>query len=203
MELYTTSTSPFGLMARIVILEKDLAERVQTIEAQTRTVGSPYYEINPSGRVPYLICDDGTGFEETQLICAYLDHLVGQPSLGHPSGRDGWESRRLEALARSMLDGVSVWSRELTRVPHEQSPTIIAHETERARRMAETWEQEIMHPMMNGPLNMAQLTLAVTLNVEHLIDGFEIRGKCPNLSSWTTRVAQRPSFQQLLPDLEI
>ena len=188
-------------MAQIVIFEKNLGKQVQVLNAQTRAEGSPYYKINPSGRVPYLICEDGTGLEESQLICSYLDHLEGSPILNHPLGADEWESRRLEALARSMLDGVSVWSRELKRAPNEQSPTIIAHETERTRRMTQIWEREIGNTIMNGPLNMPQLTLAVTLNIEHRLDGFEVKGRCPQLSAWAGRVAERPSFKKLLPRL--
>lgn len=203
MELHTTPTSPFGLMARIVILEKGLSERVPVIEAKTRTIDSPYYRINPSGRVPYLILDDGTGLEESQLICAYLDHLDGAPMLDHPPlpSPDGWDSRRLEALARSLLDGISVWGRELNRAPDERSPTTVAHETARAKRMIDAWESEIAHPLMNGPLNMAQLTLAVALNIEGKLDGFDFRGSHPKLTAWAGNMAPRRSFRELLPHL--
>jgi len=90
-------------MARIVVLEKQLGGRVEVIFAKTRTKGSPYYDINPSGRVPYLVRDDDIGMEESALICAYLDQLDGKPTLGLPLG---WEGRRLEALARSLTDGL-------------------------------------------------------------------------------------------------
>mgnify|MGYP006169889757 CR=1 FL=1 len=43
-----------------------------------------------------------------------------------PSGEDEWEALRLEALARSMLDGLAVWMRELRRPPNERSPTTTA-----------------------------------------------------------------------------
>src|SRR4051794_29889364 len=59
MKLYVTYTSPYARLARILVLEKGLADRVEIIEAKTRTPGSPYYQINPSGRVPYLIDDAG------------------------------------------------------------------------------------------------------------------------------------------------
>ncbi|MFZ1152066.1 MAG: glutathione S-transferase N-terminal domain-containing protein [Xanthobacteraceae bacterium] len=77
MKLYVTFTSPYARLARILVLEKALEDRVDIIEAKTRVAGSPYYQINPSGRVPYLINDDGVGMEDSQLICAYLDSLDG------------------------------------------------------------------------------------------------------------------------------
>ena len=64
MKLYVTPGSPYARMARIVVLEKGLEKRVEVIVAQTRKADSPYYRINPSGRVPYLLRDDGVGMEE-------------------------------------------------------------------------------------------------------------------------------------------
>ena len=201
MKLYTTPTSPFGLMAQIVIFEKGLTDRVQVIMAKTRTVDSHYYKINPSGRVPYLILEDGRGLEESQLICAYLDQMAGTPVLDHFPTPKSWDLWRLEALARSLLDSVSVWSRELKRAVNEQSPTIIAHETERVRRMLDVWEHEITNPLMNGSLNMAQLTLAVTLNIECRLRGFEVKQEHVHLRKWKKIIAARPSFSALLPCL--
>ena len=134
MKLYITPGSPYARMARIVVLEKGLGSRVETVVAKTRAADSPYYAINPSGRVPYLVRDDGVGMEESALICAYLDRLDGKPAFDPPGGDEQWEARRLEALARSMLDGLSVWGREILRPENERSPGVIEHEAERARR---------------------------------------------------------------------
>ena len=84
MKLYVTYTSPYARLARIVVAEKGLENRVEILEAKTRTPDSPYYQINPSGRVPYLVDDAGRGMEDSQLICAYLDGLDGKPRLHHP-----------------------------------------------------------------------------------------------------------------------
>ena len=117
MKLHITPGSPYARMARIVVLEKDLQDRVEIVTAKTRTAGSPYYSINPSGRVPYLVTDDGVGLEESAVICAYLDRLDGKPRF---HGDDSWEARRLEALARSLLDGLAVWRREILRLVVEE-----------------------------------------------------------------------------------
>jgi len=51
MKLYVTFTSPYARLARIVVLEKGLHDRVEVIAAQTRVADSPYYKINPSGQL--------------------------------------------------------------------------------------------------------------------------------------------------------
>ena len=84
MKLYITPGSPYARMARIVVLEKGLEGQVEVIRAKTRVADSPYYGVNPSGRVPYLVREDGVGMEESALICAYLDHLDGRPAFQLP-----------------------------------------------------------------------------------------------------------------------
>jgi len=199
MKLYVTPGSPYARMARIVLIEKGLESRVEVVFAQTRTAGSPYYQINPSGRVPYLVRDDGVGMEESALICDYFDRLEGNPVFRLPAGAEGWEARRLEALARSLMDGLSVWLRELYRPPNERSPGVIRHETDRAARMVELWEREIERPYMRGALNMAQLTLACALGIEARNPHLDWRSGHPGLSKWYDRLAARPSFAATAP----
>lgn len=185
-------------MVRMLILEKGLQDRVEVIFAKTRTAGSPYYEINPSGRVPYLVRDDGVGMEESALISDYLDRLDGKPAF-LPVG-DIWEYRRVEALARSFLDGLAVWLRELYRPENERSPTLIRHEIARSERLLDLWERkEIDHPLLRGPLNMIQLTLACSLGLEVRNPDFRWRDGRPKLTAWFERIAARPSWAATAP----
>ena len=199
MKLYATPGSPYARMVRILVIEKGLQSRVEVIFAQTRSAGSPYYQINPSGRVPYLVRDDGVGLEESALICDWLDQLDGKPAFGLPAGEAAWEARRLEGLARSLMDGLAVWLRELYRPENERSPGVIRHEADRAARLLALWEREIAHPYMRGPLNMAQLTLACALGLEARNRDFEWRSGHPRLLDWYRPIAARPSFQATAP----
>ena len=200
MKLYITPLSPYARFARIVVLEKGLEDRVDIIPAQTRVADSPYYPINPSGRVPYLIRDDGIGMEESALICSYLDHLEGAPAFALPAGDRAWEVWRLEALARSLLDGLTVWGRELRHRPEqERSPTIIEHERRRSGRMADVWEREIENPLMHGRLNMAQITMACALQYGSHVLGLEWRPGHPKLARWLDVVSARPSVAFTAP----
>ena len=198
MKLYVTQLSPFARMARIVVHEKGLQDRVEIVAAQTRTADSPYYGINPSGRVPYLVRDDGVGMEESELICAWL----GRPQFAIPAA-DDWELRRLYGFARSMVDGVSVWNRELARPENERSPTVIAHEAARAARMADLWEKEIEHPLLRRPFDLLQLTLGCCLALEARNPAFRWREGRPKLVRWFEPIAARPSFIATAPSLPL
>lgn len=60
IKLYITLTSPYARLARAVVIEKNLGDRVIVMPIQTRTPDGPLYAINASGRVPTLFTDDGT-----------------------------------------------------------------------------------------------------------------------------------------------
>jgi glutathione S-transferase len=202
MKLHITPGSPYARMARIVVIEKMLEDRVEVVLAKTRTPDSPYYKLNPSGRVPFLERDDGAGYEDSPLICLYLDHLDGKPALHPDDSAAGWECRRLEAMARSMLDGLSVWGREIIYRPQEmRSEMILAHETARALRMVDTFEKEADHPVFTGPLNIAQITLGCALdgpNAPNVCDQ-KWRASHPRLAAWAETIAARPSFTATRP----
>lgn len=200
MKLYFTDGSPYARIVRVLILEKGLTERVELIPATVRVADSPYYAINPSGRVPWFVRDDGVGMEDSALICAWLDQVDGQPGFRWTEDDSGWEGRRLEALARSMLDGLAVWGRELARPENERSPTILRHEAARCRRLADVWEQgEIDHALMRGPLNLAQLTLACGLGFAARFPALDWRTGHPRLCEWFADISRRPSLAATVP----
>lgn len=199
MKLYVTLSSPYARMARAMLIEKRLEKRVDVVPAQTRAPDSPYYAINPSGRVPYLVTDDGTGLEGSQLICDFLDQLDGKPQFAAPAGPAAIEYRRLDEIARSLLDGLSVWVREELRPPEDRSASIIEQERRREARLADFWEAAIDHPMMTGAFNLPQLTLACALLIEQRPAVLHWRENRPRLSDWADRQAVRPSLAQTCP----
>jgi len=195
MKLYITPMSPYARLARIVVIEKELGDRVEIIQAKTRSVGSPYYQVNPSGRVPYLVTDTGIGMEDSQLICAYLDGLDGKPRFHHPSRDTDWAYRRLDASARSLCDGISVWTREMQRPENERSPTVLAHEAARMQRMADFFETQVAGPPLQEPPGMAHLMLTVALECAQKRGPGSLTDSRPQLAAWQLRMFERPSIR--------
>ena len=170
---------------------------------------------NPSGRVPFLQLDDDSGFEDTDVIVDYLDGLAAPLRYARPDPVDVhdvdgagtgngayWRFRRLEALARSMLDGVSVWAREIKRPEGEQSQGLIAHERRRADRLAHTFEDEIGFAplaLAGEGLNRAQLLLFCALDVHRRLPDMDWREGCPRLFAWYDRMQEIPAVGGSLP----
>jgi glutathione S-transferase len=199
MKLYVTLTSPYSRLARIMVLEKGLEDRVEIIAAKTRAKDSPYYQINPSGRVPYLIDESGVGMEDSQLICAYLDSLDGKPRFHDARRQTDWAYQRVEFAARNLCEGICVWVREMARPENERSPTTLAHEKSRAQRVADAFEQHVASPLMQGAPSMAHLILAVALDVAAKRGFGDLTTGRPQLAAWMRQMAERPSIQRTAP----
>jgi glutathione S-transferase len=199
MKLYVTYGSPYARLARIIVIEKALEDRLEIIEAKTRTPGSPYYQINPSGRVPYLVDDSGVGMEDSQLICAYLDSLSDKPRFHDPARQTDWAYQRLEFAARNMCEGICVWIREMARPAGERSPTVLAHEVARAQRVADVFEERVVDPLMQSVPSMAHLILAVALDVAARRGFGDLTTGRPQLAAWMRSISELPSMQRTVP----
>ena len=112
-----------------------------------------------------------------------------------PFGESDWAYRRLEASARSMCDGISVWTREMQRPESERSPTVLAHEVARMQRMADFFEARVADPLLQGAPGMAHLILAVALDVARKRGPGDLADGRPQLAAWMRRMSALPSVR--------
>ena len=203
MKLYVTPTSPYSRLAMIAMHDKRLADRIELVWTRTRQPGDPILKINPSGRVPFLMLGDGSGMEDTDLIVEYFDALAPPRKYGAPDGEGYWQFRMFEATARSMLDGVSVWAREIKRPVADQSSDIIEHERNRAERLADYFENNIQDAVFEGNLNKPQLLLFCALDLERRVRDFDWRISRPGLSDWFHRLDKSAVAVASLPPIRI
>jgi glutathione S-transferase len=146
--------------------------------------------------VPYLVDDAGSGMEDSQLICAYLDSLDGKPRFHRPRSEPDWAYLRLEFMARSMCDGISVWSREMHRPTSERSPTVLAHEVARSQRMADVFEGHVADRLMQRTPGVAPLILAVAVEMARKRGLGDLTNGRPQLASWMRSMSDLPSMQK-------
>lgn len=198
MKLHVTLTSPYARIVRAALIEHSLENEIEVVVAQTRQANSPYYAVATSGRVPVLELGDRT-LEETDIILAYLDEIGHGAPLTRAHSDAGWEQGRLHGLARSFIDGIGVWGRELRRPREDQSETIIAHEKARAERLINLWEREIASPLVHGDLTATQLTLYCALDALTFYCGIDATPDHPNLQAWRAALSTRPSLHATPP----
>ena len=99
MKLFQTYASPFPTRVRLLLYAKGIeAEIIEPpgFHASTEAKGD-YLKINPIGRVPTLVLDDGRALPESEVICEYLEDAFPEPSL-RPA--DPLERARMRLLSR-------------------------------------------------------------------------------------------------------
>ena len=195
MKLYGTMTSPYARIIWIVIFEKKLNDQIDFIWTKTRIPDDPMYTINPSGRVPFLLLDDGMGIEDTPVLVQFLDNQKKPRIFADGLEYFDLQYLQIEAKARSLLDGVSVWIREIRRPSNEQSPTILQHEHDRAIRLTSYFDKIVSDPLLCGSINLAQLYLFAALDLERRIQSFSSRDGNANLSMWYEHLESQPSVK--------
>lgn len=99
MRLFQTYSSPFPTRVRLMIYAKELA--VEIIEppgfhSSAESKGD-YLLINPIGRVPALVLDDGRALPESEVICEYLEEAYPLPAT-QPA--DAWGRAQMRLLSR-------------------------------------------------------------------------------------------------------
>ena len=71
MKLYSSDLSPFAARARVAIYGKNLPVEI-VLPPEAGTKSAEYLAINPMGKLPALVLDDGTVIPESDTIVEYL-----------------------------------------------------------------------------------------------------------------------------------
>ncbi len=98
MKLYSLPLSPFAARVRAAIYAKNLDVEILQAPADWATSAS-YRALNPLGRVPVLVLDDGTTLPESGVIVDYLDDAFPDPPLRPAAATDRARVRLITQVA--------------------------------------------------------------------------------------------------------
>ena len=118
MKIIGSLTSPYVRKVRIVFLEKKLEAALElenVWDAKTK-IGS----LNPLGKVPCLILDDGEAIYDSRVIVEYVDTLSPVGKLIPTESRERATVKTWEALADGIMDAGILARLEATWRPAEQ-----------------------------------------------------------------------------------
>ena len=73
MKLIYSAASPYARKARVAAIESGVAEKLELEEILPWEDPDGYRDINPVGKVPALVRDDGPPLYQSNLVCEYLD----------------------------------------------------------------------------------------------------------------------------------
>src|ERR1035437_1457724 len=195
MKLLGTHTSPYVRKARLVLLEKNIPH--EYVIDPPQEPGSQVARVNPLGRIPALILDDGFCVFDSTVIADYVDTLNDAPILiprDDPLAR--LRVKRWEALADGIMDSAIVVRNESIRPTEQQNAvtlelhnTAVSHALEYASQLLGTnrWCE-------GEAITLADLALvSVLIYLDLRQSARDWRSAHYNLAAWFERISARPS----------
>jgi len=201
VQLFYSLNSPYARKARIIIHELGLKPRVEDVIV-TLPADAKLRAINPLGKIPALILDDGSAIYDSPVICEYLDELGNGTFfprarlLREAQGR--WRALTLQALGDG-LAGAVVRRNQERRLPEgKRSAEVLERQTksiEAAFAVADRMAHKFPAEPTIGELAVACAIGYLDLRVPE--DGW--RERYPRLAAWLEIFSQRPSVQATKP----
>ena len=141
MKLLATIASPYARKARLVLLEKNIPHAF--VVAPPREEASGVAKVNPLGRIPALILDDGNCIYDSVVITDYADTLNDTPILiPRNNALARMRVKRWEALADGIMDSAVAVRVESIRPPEKQEAGNLAlHNAAVTRAVAHAAEE--------------------------------------------------------------
>lgn len=202
MRLIGSNTSPYVRKVRLVLLEKNLPHTY--VVDPPSDPNSEAYRVNPLGRIPALILDDGTCVFDSPVIAEYADTLNDTPILiPRHDALARMRVKRGEALADGIIDSAVVVRVERLRPPEKQDQAILdLHLNAITRALQHIAGQLGQHEWCEGDtLTLADLALiSALLYLDLRQPERNWRSAHPNLASWFNRLSARQSVKTALKE---
>ncbi len=201
MKLIGSLASPYVRKVRVVLAEKklDYQFELENVWAPDTTID----KLNPLGKVPSLVMEDGNVMIDSRVMVEYLDTLTPVCKLLPPNGRDRADVKCWEALADGMLDAAII-----VRLERTQRPVALQSEDWMARQMRKvqlglaSLSEKLGESAYCAGIHYSLADVAVGCTLGWLSFRFPDiawRDDYPNLARLYDKLSERQSFKDTVP----
>ncbi|MCY1301609.1 putative GST-like protein YibF [compost metagenome] len=201
MQLIHAAASPFARKVRVLASETDLLQRIELIDTAVLpvTLNEQVNALNPLGKIPVLLTDDGQALFDSRVICEYLDSLHDHPRLFPAEPTTRWRTLRLAALADGLMEAALLTRYERAVRPAEcQWDDWAEGQLGKVRRTLQALEQQASD--LRGPVDIAQISVACALGyLDFRFADLAWRSSSPALEKFQAVFAARESMLATAP----
>lgn len=191
MKLLASSTSPYARKLRILAHELGLA--LTFVETAAMEDPAELLAVNPLGKVPVLVLDDGTALFDSRVISRYLLSLAPGNALLPVDGSAHWHDLTSEAMADGILDAAI--NLRFNAAQGVTSGMWVDRQNRAIDRALTALARRI------GPgFTLTEITAAVACEYLDLrFPAIDWRTRHPTLAALHTRLTDRPAFVTTRP----
>jgi len=199
MILRSSPSSPFVRKVRIAVALLGFDKEVTIERADTTDPNDSIRQMNPLGKIPTLIVEDGSTIYDSRVILDYLDGRAGGGKIIPREAGPRLAALRLQALCDGILDAsiLTVYEGRF-RKPEMHEPKWLDHQAGKIARALGALEAA--PPPLDPLPNVGQIALACALGYRDFRFGGSWRSEHPRLVAWLDNFAARvPAFAATKP----
>ncbi len=201
MKLFFAALSPFVRKVRVAAMELGLDKRIELVTVATTPVAmnAELAKVNPLGKLPALVADDGDLLIDSSVIVEYLDALAGGGKIVPAKGPERWRVKRTEALADGMSDAAILMRYEAAmRPPEKQWPDWVAGQKQKVTQALDALEGQAW--LFDEKIDAGKIATGCGLGYLDLrFADLGWRKQCETLGRWYDGFAKRPSMEATKP----
>lgn len=195
MKLLYQTHSPYARKTLVAAHEMGLADRLHVVHHETSPLArnNDVFALNPLGKVPVLICDDGDVLFDSSVICEYLDGLHDGAKLIPADPARRYRALRHQAIAMGIADaGIAVrWETERRPQTVRWAP-LRDGQLQKIIAACDFLEDRLEE---EKAIDIGDIALATALSWIEFRGVYAFEDARPRLSSWYTQFCARPSMQ--------
>jgi glutathione S-transferase len=200
MKLVASLTSPYARKVRIALAEKKI--ECEFVEENVWSPDTQVTMLNPLGKVPVLVLDDGTPLYDSRVIVEHLDAVspVGRLMPDRPRDRVG--VHRWEALADGVLDAAILARLERQRPLPKQDSAWITRQLGKVLRGIRAASDDLGERSWctGEAFNLADIAVGcMLLWIEFRMPEIAWREDYANLAKLLEKLEKRQSFKDTVP----
>ena len=200
MKLMYAKLSPFSRKVVVAIAEKNLTSNVEFVATDVGhgKINTDLMQVNPVGKIPTLVTDEGENVFDSSAIIDYLDEIKPQPRLIPTGGAARLRTLRINAVADGLLIAGILCKAEMSRSPERQWPEWIKQQWAKVGKCLEFLDAEL--GAHGSDLAMGEIAAGCALGwVDVRVPEEKWREKHPDLARWFATFGERPSMADSRP----
>lgn len=195
MKLYGSLTSPYVRKVRAFMKERNI-DCEFVVEGPYDEAGN-VARLNPLGKVPLIVRDDGEVLFDSPMLIEYLDALKDE-ALFPPPGEARWQVQRWRALGQGLCDATVARLMETRRVPEKQDAGFIRRQEGKIAAALQFAEERVDGGdyLFGERFGIADIAMGVALEYIDFRYPHDWRARHGCLARWLSHAAEHPSLKQ-------
>jgi glutathione S-transferase len=185
VKLYGNPLSPFARKACFIAHAHGIAmEQIDILPLSDEG----FRRVNPLGKIPALVLDDGTVMIDSRVICEYLDQRGGGEFF--PVGAERWKALTLQSLGDGVGEAAVIYSI----LGREETPPAKYRTRQMAAMLAGM--DALEHTEFNDPPQIGEISVGCALAyIEFRMPELDWKRARPRLAAWYSQFCEYPAMK--------